>query len=564
MKKSFKSHRLIKKTSLISATSFKNFLLKDPLIDYLKFTNNTNKNTNNTNTTNNKSNSTNTNTINNTNNKFTDYLFEEGTLYENKVIDSIKETHKDNFIQICDSSNYYDLNNFTKTINAINKNVKIIYQGMLINYENSTYGIPDLLVLSTYINTVFPNTIDDDELFINDKPYYFVIEIKNSTVKLDSKGKYVLNSGNLVVYKGQLYVYNQALNNILEINNQKTFILDKQYKLGLVDFNKDTNYNQLISEGIDWLKQLEKNGKKWKLLPRPSHPNLYPNMKNSKDNEWRPMKNYLAEKMGELTLIWNVGIKNRQIAHKNKIYNWRNVRAVSKNMGITDGKQNIVDSILKINRTTTKIISPDKIKCNINKEKNTIEFFLDYETINKDGETWIFMIGVGFSHDKNKNFQFKCFYLDELSLESQHQLFNDFWDWVNSKTKKRFSKFYHWTKAEPIQYNKWAQTFLLPNKTFVDLYDVFKNEPIVVKGALNFSLKSIAKAMYNNKLIKTTWIDSACLSGLDALYWAIQLYKNDNKLNMELQHIMNDVIQYNQVDCQVLFEIISYLREYHI
>ena len=473
--------------------------------------------------------------------------------------------------------NYYDLNNFNKTVDAINKHIPIIYQGMLINEENSTYGIPDLLILSTYINNVFPNTIEDNELFINDKPYYFVIEIKNSTIKLDSKGKYVLNSGNLVVYKGQLCIYNQALNNILKINNTKTFLLGKQlanseyYKLGLVDFNKDNNYDKLISEGIDWLKQLEKNKKTWKLLPKPSHPNLYPNMKNLKDNEWRSVKNYLAEKMGELTSIWNIGIKNRQIAHKNKIYNWRNGKALSKNMGITGGKQIIVDSILKINRNKTKLISPDKIKCNINNwknlDENTLEFYLDYETVNKDNETWIFMIGIGFTSPENQDFEFRCFYMDELSYDSQQKIFTDFWEYINEKSMKLNKTkqiFCHWTKAEPIQYNKWAQIFLLPNKTFIDLYDIFKNEPIVVKGAFNFSLKSIAKAMYNNKLIKTTWTESPCLSGLDALYWALQLYKNDNKLNIELQHIMNDIIQYNKVDCQVLFDIINYLRENHV
>ena len=307
MKKYLKTNRIVTKTSLISATSFKNFLLKDPVIDYLKFT------SANISTSTSKSTSTNVNT-------FTNFLFEEGIKFENIVIEKIKENHKNNFIQICDNTNYHDLNNFKKTVDIINKNIPIIYQGMLINEENSTYGIPDLLILSTYINNIFPNTIEENEFFINDKPYYFVIEIKNSTIKLDSKKKYVLNSGNLVVYKGQLYIYNQALNNILKINNTKTFILGKQSqtKLCLVDFDIDNNYDKLISEGIKWFNQLETNGKKWKLFPKPSHPNLYPNMKNTKDNEWRTIKNDLAEKMGELTSIWNVGIKNREIAHKKK------------------------------------------------------------------------------------------------------------------------------------------------------------------------------------------------------------------------------------------------------
>ena len=36
---------------------------------------------------------------------------------------------------------------------------------------------------------------------------------------------------------------------------------------------------------------------------------------------------------------------------------------------------------------------------------------------------------------------------------------------------------------------------------------IFKSVPIAVKGSLNYSLKNIASAMYNNKLINTKWED---------------------------------------------------------
>ena len=569
MRKAQKTNKIVNKNKqLYSASSFRNFLLKDPLIDYLRYKNNVNKLTNNK-------------TVNKS--LFTEQLFKEGINFEETIIKKIRDEHNNNFVQICNSDNYMDLSNYEKTKESIEKQIPIIYHGMLINNNNSTYGIPDLLVLSTYINKLYPETLKEEEYYINDKAYYLVIEIKHSTINLDSKGVNVLNSGNLVVYKGQLYIYNEALNNLLNINNKKAFILGKrclsyscgikniiENKLGLVDFSKDDNYSSLISEGIKWLNDLNNNGDKFKLLPKPSHPNLYPNMKNYKDNEWRSEKLLLAEKIGELTSIWNVGIKHREIAHKNKIYNWRNIKALSKNMGIKESKkQIIIDKILKINRNNKKCIEPNKIINNINNWKyqddKILELFIDYETLNKNEETWIYMIGVGYKN--NESFEFKCFYLDELSYNSQNELFIKFWDFINNKTvelNKTDNVFYHWTKAEPINYNKWMTQLMLPNKTFIDMYDIFINEPIVIKGALNFSLKSIAKAMYNNNMIKTTWESSSkCVSGLDALYWGLELYKND-KLNMSLDNVLNDILYYNKVDCEVLFEIINYLRKNHI
>ena len=60
---------------------------------------------------------------------------------------------------------------------------------------------------------------------------------------------------------------------------------------------------------------------------------------------------------------------------------------------------------------------------------------------------------------------------------------------------------------------------------------IFLEEPIVIKNALSYSLKSVAKALYKNKLITTIWpTDSNCSDGLNAMMMAIELYCNNNIL----------------------------------
>jgi hypothetical protein len=148
-------------------------------------------------------------------------------------------------------------------------------------------------------------------------------------------------------------------------------------------------------------------------------------------------------------------------------------------------------------------------------------------------------------------------------------MINNFWIFIketmNDKNKIN-SRFIHWTKAEPSQYYKCVDKFMLPNKNFIDLFEVFKKEPIVIKGAFGFSLKDIANAMYKNNMIKTCWPNNEsikCANGQDALLLGINLYK-ENNIVREDNNILKVIRDYNEVDCKVLFEIIEYLRSTHI
>ena len=62
---------------------------------------------------------------------------------------------------------------------------------------------------------------------------------------------------------------------------------------------------------------------------------------------------------------------------------------------------------------------------------------------------------------------------------------------------------------------------------------------------------SIAKAMYSNNLIKSTWNDSQCSNGLNAMLLAWKLYQNNYFLNGR-EPVMIDIIKYNEIDCKVL------------
>ena len=105
----------------------------------------------------------------------------------------------------------------------------------------------------------------------------------------------------------------------------------------------------------------------------------------------------------------------------------------------------------------------------------------------------------------------------------------------------------------------------LPEKKLLDLYEVFINEPITVKGALDYSLKSITKALYKNKLITTIWNSkSPCANGLNAMLLAHKCYDIKESGNLvSKMSTMKEIEKYNEVDCKSMWDIIRYLRTNH-
>ena len=95
---------------------------------------------------------------------------------------------------------------------------------------------------------------------------------------------------------------------------------------------------------------------------------------------------------------------------------------------------------------------------------------------------------------------------------------------------------------------------------FIDIFDIFKSEPICIKGVLGYGLKEISKALYKNGIIKTTW--DMDMDGRIAMLEAEEAMtesKEKNKLFSEME-IVKVIKKYNYIDCQVLFEILGFLR----
>jgi hypothetical protein len=538
------------------------------------------------------------------------YLFSQGHEFEKKVVERIKQkVGIKNFLDLDDNQDPKCKNSFEETVKAIKTGIPVIHGGVLHNEKNNTYGVTDLIVRSDYFGKLFKkNPLTSLEVKIAapilPEYHYRIIDIKFSSLPLRADGIHLLNSKHVPSYKGQLWVYNEALSNLQGYNPKKSYILGRKWsyesckdhfhgdscfdRLGVIDYEGvDSSYCLRSEKAIEWMRDVKSpESKNWVIDEPPLTRNeLYPNMSNCYDNHWREVKYEISEKIKEMTSIWMVGTKQRELAHEKGVYKWTDKNCNSKTFGMngeTVGR--IVDEILKTNRGK-KIIRPDKIKNNVFgwKKKRRVEFFVDFETLgsmftefndieNDTDKSFIFMIGVGHV-DRQGDWDYKSFVCKERTPKEEIRICAEFTDYIVKIAKSyrcKDPKCFHWSGAERHEWDRFferhrnsrlkkitAQVQSAYYWEWSDLLDVFKTEPITIKGCFNFSLKSVAKSMHRHGMIDTIW-DNKCVDGKDAMMIAWDAYKDKNPLDSVE---MKSVIEYNEVDVKVLMEIVDYLRK---
>jgi hypothetical protein len=595
----------------ISATDTRNFLMKDPLLDWLsnhhnsiirkhpQYSSHINK------------------AIRSNRNNFTEFLFDQGHLFENKVITSLcKKLGSDIIIDIGGELSIRNPTKFDDTKIAMNKGIPIIYNCVLYNDDNKTYGIPDLLIRSDWFVNIFKdNPILKEEEHIpaknlidpfTSKPpkyHYRVVDIKFSTLHLRVDGIHLENKASFKAYKGQLYIYNLALSKIQGYDPNKAYILGRKWiygpkenriggfncfeKLGTINYNEaDKEYISNTEEAIKWIRDVRKNGSRWDPFNNMKK-ELYPNMSNYFDYPWHNIKLEIAKHIKEITMLWRCGHKHRSNAHDEGVYKWTDKKCTAEILKAGPKTTPILNKILHINRDTDNKILPKIIKydeCNW-KKLPTLEFFVDFETVSDviddldsipyvNTFTFIVMIGVGYINPINGNWIFKTFCMDDIKFDEETNICTQFSNYIKDVMEAYAEyepSFYHWGHAERSHWNKVIlrhpiESIEWHNFKWVDMLDIFKKEPVVIKGCLKFGLKEIANQMYKYGFIKTTWDTySACTDGCEAMVGLKKANKNCIDRNMKLvdHPLTKEISKYNEIDCKVLQEIMYYLRENH-
>jgi hypothetical protein len=552
----------------VSGSSVYNYLTNDPLHDYLKQRQNI--------------------STGNYQNLFLDFILQQGINFEEKVITYLRNMRKLNIVSV---GGYYSAENLERTLNLMKAGTPFIHGAHLCSNSKKVYGIADLLIRSdifTQLTSTNPEEINEEyKVASHDSNFspdwhYVVVDIKFSTLPLSANGKNLLNTDGYPAYKGQLCIYSWCLEEIQGYFPPQAYILGRRYsytsksvkisadtcdeKLGVIDYiGIDKEYLLRTEQAIKWIREVRTNWHTFSLAP-PSRDELYPNM-SSNSKSWWSVKEQLAKEIGELTMIWNVGVKARNKALQNGIKSWHNCTA--EQLGFKNGIADSINAIIKVNSPNSNIaVIPEEISFNIPElKKNEKEYFVDFETIpdifhitvpKSEKTEMIFMIGVGYFIDQQ--WQYKSFVAKALTSDEEVRIFTEWRQWISEQA---VNVMWHWSGAEPQMLKRAIirnPSLAIDTTTFEhvwqDLAQIYITEPVAIRGCFDYSLKNITKSIYGLNNQSSPYDGSKCKNGLDASVLAYQEYTNGND-----HSIIHEIVKYNETDCKAVSTALEFLRE---
>lgn len=568
-------------TEWVVATDIRNYSLGDPLIDYLERHNRSRKKIDHI-----------------PEYSFGNFFCKRGIEFEAKVVAEIAEQFGSDFVTVWRFGQPTNDSIFEATAAAMRAQIPILYHAPIRNSQAKTWGIPDLLVRADFLNKIVQHPVGVGESqHPLDLPYgrlpYYVVDIKLGVLDLTANGKTLYNNTKTRAYKGQLGFYNAILQTYPgQTSINKAFIIGRKWhytcrgveftgnhwyeRYGEIHFDDfDAAIPALVAEAVDWIRDLRANGDKWTIDP-PSRPELKPNMKNDEDESWKELKEQLAIKNGEITLLWQCGVKNRQFADAAGIKSIFDPAVTAESLGVFGPYQSyVLNNILAANRAgrTDPIYIRDRALLRspgaewLNNTHQRV--FIDYETISDlvqpdiNGDL-VFMIGAWF------NGRYKSWVVNRLARSQELEITRDFFAWLRKLRDAGPVALYYWSPFEATQTNKLLERHQLYNErttwnscAHYDLCREIQQAGVAVRGAFNYKLKKVTNALYHAKAIKTHWGNNECSDGLKAMVMTFYLNEQTVRSGKSLKRHreMKNIIAYNKIDCKSMYSILEYITK---
>lgn len=511
---------------------------------------------------------------------------ESGIEYEKEVFSYLQSKYKVEVVAT-KPEDLYDKDLYEKTLQLMREKTPIIYQAIVINYDKKIGGICDLLIHSPVFNEIVSE--NQGTYFINEKEdHYVAVDIKASRLLFTKDGLHLQNSRNFIFYKAQVCMYNEALN-YMQSNfvTHCAYILGRGWQIGQekgtnalqrmarVDFYQDDSFiTERVWNAVEWLRNLRRNKDVWILHP-PSTLELRPNMK-VESAVWQKAKQKVAEEQEDVTLLYYCGAEKRDRVDETNISSWKKV--APQNLEIKSEKiLKTIDREIKVNKKKSFEILPMFFSdySRLQLKPHQVELYLDYETFVyrpkletiqniEISKTIVYVIGCGIV--RNNTWTFSSFFLDNLSEEAQQKLFSDWFTHCIQPLQETNIDFqiYSWGTTEKNYYEKTTRdTSLFSEKNYTDLLQVLRNESVAMSGLSGYSLKKMAHAMHKGGCIQTIWTQNTEIqNGAGAMIQGEKLYLEEKEEDAK-EEIKKNILQYNEVDCKVMWEISNYFRACH-
>ena len=532
------------------------------------------------------------------------YLMEQGRRFEQAVIVDLQQRWPVTRIATRPDE-ARSLSAAEATWDAMHDGAAIIAGAVLRDPERRTFGIADLLVRSDVLGELCPEAFVGDQIelpimSLRHGRHYRVVELKFATLRLLKDG--TLGSDGIAVM-AQVWLYSEALGRLQGYVPPAGYVAGRAWRQGGLRGDRcweklarvpretyvrsrESDLGTVVSEALAWVRRVRTEGAEWRVLPIPSVPELWPNMKADADFPWHNAKAEIARELADLTLLPRVNAELRAAAHAVGVTRWDDPRTSAEMIGVDGDQAHTLDAVIRVNRDEGDVLRPPRVHANEAEWRvpAPAEAFVDFEFVHdldddfsafprKGGQSLIFQIGCGTYRDRI--WSFRQFTVDDLTVEAEGRMIDEWLEHLEHVARDvgRGSasdvRLVHWSLAEESNFERAYESARSrhperewPRLRWYDLLTrVFRAEPIVVKGAFSFGLKSIARAMKAHGLIQTEWGEGlADGAGAMAGAWAAAADSRARGRSMRDSPVMTEIARYNEVDCRVMAEILDYLR----
>ena len=537
---------------------------------------------------------------------FLAFIFERGLLFEERVMRLIAERFPVTRIASA-PEDARRLECAVATVEAMLVGAPVIAQAVLRNPESRTYGVADLLVRSDVLDELVPGTLTADASRVSASSlggpqwHYRIVDIKFHTFSLDADR--AAQPYDALAYMAQVWVYNEALGRLQGYTPPAAFLLGRSWtcgwtrgtgcfeRLARVDGSAiggtktGATLAVMTEEAIRWIRRLRADGASWQVLPEPSVPELYPYARNTRDAPWHSAKRQIAASLGELTLLPAMTPERRRAAHAGGIRRWDDAGVSAAVLAVPEKYAAQCDGVLAVNRRAAPPVLPKRLS-GVGNEWRTpapLEFYVDFETVSNladdfsslpaiGGQPLIFQIGCG--HWEAGKWRFAQWTVDRITEPEEARVIGTWIGYLDALRRGRGLRWedlrlVHWWAAETASYetayNSAKSRHGHPDWPSLPWFDflsrVVRAVPVTVRGAFDFKLKSLAKAMHAAGLIETTWVDGP-VDGLGAMVGAWWCNAEVARVGGSMRdfELMHAIESYNEVDCRTMAELVGWLR----
>jgi predicted RecB family nuclease len=473
-----------------------------------------------------------------------------------------------------------------ETIGHLRAGVPAIAKPALWWGQERVYGVPDLIVHTSWLEEKFPQLAGPSHKnsmaanLSGGRPGHYVVFDIKFTTGLDTMAKKVAYAN----YAAQVRIYSYLLGNLQGIMPQNAYLVTRDRLFDPLPVKITSVLGESLDADLaavrDLFIEIKVHGSKY----RPWKDVIVNSNLSNEDERWSTAKDIIARERvpgRDLALLHEV---SPSIKRDLGLLGFRDLDSLlkvdperipfEKCKGLGPKRSKVMRAIAHAN-STGKAVRPG---ATLVPPARQYEFFVDYEyltNVNVDfeeqwprleGREMVFMVGVG--QISGDEWSFKSFVASAENSNQERVMFLQFIEYLNQVTRGNATDgsktvLYHWTGAEVWQSRRssdrlaFAADHALRRLPWYDLQKPFLEGPAALPGAWGYGLKEIAKAL--GKLypeIGVHWPESLD-EGLRAMVMGWSAYAAPQPLE---SNEMTVLTTYLAVDCLALFSVLRWLR----